>query len=98
MPPFSASRAAQIGDDLASGDLARLRDAIAVSPDQPLETGAAAQLKALAPVTLDVATFHDNGDGSGTATAHVAHPAASRSNTWTVYLIFEDALWKLSFT
>jgi hypothetical protein len=93
-PPLDQARAKQLSADLASATADGMRDAIALPSGQELSSAAGAQLKAQGPITFDVATFRDHGDGTASVVAH----AAATNGTWTVTLIDESAKWKMSLT
>ncbi len=93
-PPLDRGRASRLSSDLGAATLSGLHDAIALPGGQALNPAAAAGLKAQSPVTFDVGTFRDRGDGTATVTAHVTKPPG----TWTVTLIDEDGRWKISLT
>jgi hypothetical protein len=96
-PPLNKQRGDQIARDLDIASADSLRDAIALPAGQVLDPAAGDQLRSLG-ITLEVSTFHDNGDGTATVTAHLAHPAAGAPADWTVHLIDEDGQWKISLT
>ncbi|MEU5695920.1 hypothetical protein [Actinosynnema sp. NPDC020468] len=91
-PPLTESAAKSLANDLTSGDLTRVRTALAVPVDQPLDDGAVTGLKALAPVLFDVGTFHDDANGTARITAEVG------GRPWTVRLVSDAGRWKVSGT
>lgn len=91
--PFTAARIKEIRGDLASGDAARVRDAIAIPTDKTLPTEALTAMKNLGQVTFDPATFTDRRDGTATVTA-----TAADGKKWTVFLVQQDDRWLMSAT
>jgi hypothetical protein len=83
---------------LASGNETGLRSVVEMAPSQPLDAGVAQQLAALGPITFDVASFHDNADGTATVTAHLAHPPTGGKTTWLVQLVDSAGRWRISLT
>jgi hypothetical protein len=73
-PPLSEEAAKSLAADVTSADEARVRKALAISDAQPLEAPAVAQLAAVAPLVIDVATFRDAQDGTATAKAQAGGP------------------------
>jgi hypothetical protein len=97
-PPLTPARAAALTAGLASGTDHGISAVIALPSTQALDPAAAGQLKALSPITFDVSTFHDAGNGTATVTAHITNPGANKSPTWNVILIDKDGQWLISLT
>jgi hypothetical protein len=94
-PPLSEEAAKSLAADVTSADEARVRKALAISDAQPLEAPAVAQLAAVAPLVIDVATFRDAQDGTATAKAQAGGPTPA---TWTLRLVLHEGAWKISTT
>jgi hypothetical protein len=94
-PPLTEEQASALGEHLRSGSEDRLRQAIAISPDQPLDAGVAAQLASITSFEFDLATFRIEPDGSARVTAHTTGAAAG---VWTVWLVAADGQWRISRT
>ncbi|MFD4638180.1 hypothetical protein ACFWN2_12740 [Lentzea sp. NPDC058436] len=94
-PPLSEEAAKSLAADITSADEARVRRALAISPGQPLEAGAVAQLATVSPLVIDVATFRAGQDGSATAKAQAGGPTPA---TWTLRLVLHEGAWKISNT
>lgn len=91
VPPLTGERARELSADLVSGDEARVRRAVAVSPDQPFDAGFVASL-AGSPVEFDVTTFRAEPDGAARVSARVG------GAQWTVWLVAVDGQWLISST
>ncbi|MCX2950188.1 hypothetical protein [Lentzea sp. NEAU-D7] len=92
-PTLSEQQAAFLTTELTSGDEKRLRAVVAVADGQQIESAAVAQFATLAPLTFDVSSFQDNGDGTAKVTA-----LRGGSPMWTVYLVLVGEAWKISST
>jgi hypothetical protein len=94
-PALTAKRADALSSDLAAGNEAPLRDALAVPSGQALDPAAAAQIAALAPITLDQKSFSQLDARTGTVTGTVAHPPAGQPSTWTFQLAYIAGKWRV---
>ena len=94
-PPLTKDQATVLGEHLKSGSEDRLRRAIAISPDQPLDAGVAAQLASITSFEFDLATFRVEPDGSAKVIARTTGAAAA---VWTVSLVAIDGQWRISRT
>ncbi|MEU0885674.1 hypothetical protein ABZ345_44430 [Lentzea sp. NPDC005914] len=94
-PPLTKEQATTLCENLTSGSEDRLRQAIAISPDQPLDAGAAGQLASITSLELDLSTFRLEPDGSAKVTARSTGAAAA---VWTVSLVAVDGQWRISRT
>lgn len=92
LTPAEASR---LADDVTSGDEERVRAAVAVSPEQPLDAGAISGLAAIETMSFDVRTFHDVGDGTAEVTARVV-VAGGKRTVWMVRLVAVEREWLIS--
>jgi hypothetical protein len=95
---LTSAEAARLADDVTSGDEKRVRAAVAVAPEQPLDAAAVSGLAALETMTFDVGTFRDLGDGVAEVTARVVVPGAAQPTVWTVRLVAVDREWLISST
>jgi hypothetical protein len=95
---LTSAEAARLADDVTSGDEKRVRAAVAVAPEQPLDAAAVSGLATLEAMTFDVATFRDLGDGVAEVTARVVVPGAAQPTLWTVRLVAVDREWLISST
>jgi hypothetical protein len=96
--PLTMSQAAQFSSALTSDSETRLSSVVALPPNQQLTPNVLQQLASLGNVTFDVATFHDNHNGTATITAHIEHPAPGTGSAWTVQLLNVNGQWKISET
>jgi hypothetical protein len=88
--PFTADRAAELRDDLATGDTQHVRDAVELPAGKALPPRAVTALKALGSVTFDPSTFTDRRDGTATITA------LAGAKKWTVFLVQSAGRWLIS--
>ena len=95
---LSSAAASRLANDVTSGDEKRVRAAVAVSPEQPLDAGAVSALAAVEAMSFDVRTFRDLGDGTAEVTARVDMPGAAQPTAWTVRLVTVDQEWLISST
>ena len=95
---ITPQQAKDMGDKLSSGQEADFRTVVAVADSQQLNQDAIRAIAVTGPVTLDAATFHDNGDGTASIVAHLAKPDSGSSSNWTLQLLNVDGSWKVSFT
>ena len=91
-PPLAAARAEQLRSSLASGDEARLRDALVLPQGQPLDPGLATGLAELQ-LRLDVASFRATGPDSAEVFATTAG-----DRRWTVVLLHAGGEWRIAAT
>ena len=91
-PPLTAQRAAQISQALAAGSADQLSQGVSIPAGTTLDNDAVAKLKALGPVTFDVGTFTDLGNGTASV------QALAGGKPWTAYLVRVAGQWKLSAT
>lgn len=91
VPPLTGDQARELGADLVSGDESRVREAVAVSPEQPFDPGFVASLTA-ASVELDATTFRAEPDGAARVLARVD------GAEWTVWLVAVEGRWLISST
>ena|SRR5690349_3509984 len=96
--PLTSAAAARLADDVTSGDEKRVRTAVAVSPDQPLDAAAVSGLAAIRSMTFDPHTFRDLGNGAAEVTAQVVEPGDAQAVEWTVRLVAVDGKWLISST
>ncbi|GGS28748.1 hypothetical protein [Actinokineospora fastidiosa] len=89
--PLTGEQADELATDLISGDEARVREAVAVSPEQPLEPGLAPSL-ASAVIEVDASTFQPQPDGSAVVAARVD------GKRWTIRLVAVEGRWLISST
>ncbi|PPK69598.1 hypothetical protein CLV40_103208 [Actinokineospora auranticolor] len=89
--PLTVERARELTADLTSGSEGRVREAIAVSPDQPLDDGFVTSL-AGTPVEFDVSSFQAAEGGRAKVSARVG------GAVWTVWLVAVDGQWLISST
>ncbi|WP_018682735.1 hypothetical protein [Actinokineospora enzanensis] len=90
-PPLTEDRAKALVADLTSGSEERVRRALALAPDQPLDPGFVDGM-AKVPLTLDVSTFHTEANGMARVVGTVD------SAKWTVWLVAVDGQWLISAT
>jgi hypothetical protein len=95
---LTSAEASQLADDVTSGDEKRVRAAVALSPEQPLDPAAVSGLATLEAMTFDVGTFRDLGDGTAEVTARVVMPGGAQPTMWTVRLVAVDQEWLISST
>jgi hypothetical protein len=95
---LSSAEASRLAEDVTSGDEKRVRAAVAVSPEQPLDAAAVSGLGAIESMTFDVGTFRDLGDGTAEVTARVVMPGGAQPAVWTVRLVAVDQEWLISST
>lgn len=95
---LTSTEASRLASDVTSGDEKRVRAAVAVSPEQPLDAGAVSGLAAIETMTFDVRTFRDLGDGTAQIAAKVVMPGGAQPTTWTVRLVAVDREWLISST
>ncbi|MFD9698230.1 hypothetical protein [Lentzea sp. NPDC059081] len=96
-PAFTQAEADTLVQEASSGDETRLRDAVALPPDQPLNPDASARLRALAGLTIDATTFHQEADDVAIVAATWQQPGSTQSR-WSVRLVRTDQRWKIAFT
>ncbi|SFR03876.1 hypothetical protein SAMN04488564_102406 [Lentzea waywayandensis] len=94
-PPLTKEQATAIAANLTSGSEERLRQAIAISPQQALDPAVAGQLASISSMEFDIATFRVEGDGTARMTARTNGSAAA---VWTVALVAVDGQWRISWT
>lgn len=94
---LTSAEASRLADDVTSGDEKRVRAAVAVSSDQPLDAAAVTGLASIE-MTLDVRTFHDLGGGAAEVIARVVPPDGTPTTEWTVRLVAVDRKWLISST
>jgi len=95
---LTSAEASRLASDVTSGDEKRVRAAVAVSPEQPLDAGAVSGLAAIEVMTFDVRTFRDLGDGTARIAAKVVMPGGAQPTVWTVRLVAVDREWLISST
>jgi hypothetical protein len=94
IPALAESTARSLAAELTSGDQKRVREVLAISPNQEMDTAAIAELTGLH-VSFDVATFRSTSDTMGTVEANLNGP---QSSAWLVTLVKVDGKWKVSTT
>jgi hypothetical protein len=92
-PALTAQRAEALGADLASGDAARVRDAIAMPAGQSVDPGAAAALAKLR-VRVDASTFAANGPRTATVSIAVTDASGTETRRLCALLYTADG-WQL---
>ena len=78
--------------DLASGRIAPVRDSVALPPGQAIPGAALAALKALAPVTIDVASYKQSGETTASVSATTA------KGPWVIELVRMSGRWMIAAT
>ena len=94
---LTSAEASRLADEVTSGDEKRVRAAVAVSSEQPLDAEAVSGLATIR-MTLDVRTFHDLGHGAAEVIARVVPPGGAPPTEWTVRLVAVDRKWLISST
>ncbi len=94
-PPFTPGAAAALAASLAAGNDASLRKAVAIPARQQLDPHAAAELRALTPISFDLATFRASDATNATVDGVIAHPRVRQTARWTFMLVYVDGRWKL---
>ncbi len=79
----TSAEASRLADDMTSGDEKRVRTAVAVSPEQPLDARAVSGLAAIEAMTFDVRTFRDLGNGTAEVAAQVVTPGGAQPTVMT---------------
>ncbi|WP_139190937.1 hypothetical protein [Actinokineospora iranica] len=95
---LTSAEASRLADDMTSGDEKRVRAAVAVAPEQPLDAAAVSGLAAIEAMTFDVRTLRDLGDGIAEVTARVVMPGGTQPAVWTVRLVTVEQEWLNSST
>jgi hypothetical protein len=96
-PALPAAEASRLAGDVTSGDEKRVRAAVAVAPEQPLDAEALSGLAAIESMAFDLRTFRDHGNGTAEVTAQVVMPGA-QPVAWKVRLVAADRKWLISST
>jgi hypothetical protein len=95
VPALTAERADQLGAQLASGDEAAVRQAIALPPGQDLDPAFVRGLAALR-LDIDERTFTETEPGEATVDATATTGGAT--NAWTVRMARVDGAWLIVST
>lgn len=95
IPPLSSAAAASLSAELSSGTESGLRQAMVVPQGQSLDPAAVEQLRAISPISLDVATFHALDASDATVNGTVGHPRAGQPAAWTFAITLVGGRWKL---
>jgi hypothetical protein len=86
-------QAEKLAQQLTSGDVAQVRLATTVSPEQELDAAAISGLASLSPLTFDLESFRETSETTADVTARSGAP-----QRWVVHLLLTDDSWKISTT
>jgi hypothetical protein len=92
---LTQDRAAELIADLRSGELSRVRDAVALPPDQAVDPHVIASLAALE-ITIDADTFQQ-GEGETASVNGSVRREGGKTERATFYLVHVDGRWMLAF-
>jgi hypothetical protein len=91
-PTFGVVEASALAAGLTAGDTAALESVVVLPSDVNLSADVLAALQSMGLVVFDVASFHDNGDGTATVNA------TAGGTTWVANLLLVDGRWMLAAT
>lgn len=97
VPALTADEAAELAAWLASGDPERVRWALTVPTDEPLDRVLVDGLAAQRSISIDTTTFVTSATESATVDA-VLVDAAGISVTWRLTLLYVDGGWLIAAT
>lgn len=97
LPALTADEAAELAAGLASGDPERVRRALTVPADQPLDQALVDGLAGQRSISIDTTTFVTTSDEAATVDA-VLVDAAGTSVTWRLTLLYADDGWRIAAT
>lgn len=94
-PPLRSSRVQQISDGLRSGTPAGMAGAVALPAGTEPSAAALQSFKRLGSVSLNLASFHDHGDGTASIQITVMSATGAKQG-WAGTLVVVHGRWKLA--